>query len=316
MRKTKMTIKDIMRHLKKAVAFFAMLALMLSMWQPVYHPVYADEAGPAFEMDGNGEDWHHITPIFSAGGIITKLSAFTLNGTLYGKMELSTSANFDTWHIYFDTDGDTTNHLYFTGADYLLETDILYVYKGDSGEWDGLEGMSAVVQRGLSSDKKTLEFSFSLEDIGNPEKIGIHAATVSNWADVADCPATAGEYLNVPTYEEVYSDEIVGLTPQELEAYLAAKEFAGSKNQWGSILYDAVNQNSNLIALKAVTDRENLYIHADTKVLSNNFSVYIETDSASYELKANGSLFRTRDGKRIDTGTPIKNYYKADSGRT
>ncbi|MBO4415480.1 MAG: DUF4832 domain-containing protein [Lachnospiraceae bacterium] len=309
-----MVIKDIIKHLKKAVACFAMLALMLSMWQPVSLPVYADEGGEGFEMDGNGEDWLYITPIFSAGGIITKLSAFTLNGTLYGKMELSTSANFDTWHIYFDTDGDTANHLYFNGADYLLETDILYVYKGDSGEWDGLEGMSAIVQRGLSSDKKTLEFSFSLEDIGNPEKIGIHAATVSNWVDVADCPAIVGEYLNVPAYEEVHTEEITGLTPQELEAYIAAKEFSGSKNQWGSILYDAVNQNSNLLALKAVTDRENLYIHADTKVLSNNFSVYIETDSATYELKANGSLFRTQDGKRIDTGTPIKNYYKADSG--
>ena len=309
-----MVMKDIMKHFKKAAALLAVLALLLSMWQPVGHTVYAADEGPVFEMDGNGEDWLYITPVFSAGGIITKLSAFTLDGTLYGKMELSTSANFDTWHIYFDTDGDTTNHLYFNGADYLLETDILYEYQGDSGEWDGLVGMSAPVERGLSSDKKTLEFSFSLADIGNPEKIGIHAATVSNWVDVADCPATVGEYLNVPTYEEAHSDEIVGLTPQELEAYIAAKEFSGAKNQWGSIIYDAVNQNSNLLALKAVTDRENLYIHADTKALSNNFTVYIETDSATYELKANGTIYKTKDGSRIDTGTPIKNYYKADSG--
>ncbi len=301
------------RFLRKMSALLAVFALILSVCGPVDLTVRAEET-QEFAMDGNGEDWLYITPVFSAGGVITKLSAFTKDGVLYGKMELSTSANFDTWHIYFDTDGDNTNHLYFNGADYLLETDILYVYKGDSGEWDGLEGTSAIVQRGLSADKKTLEFSINLEDMGNPQSIGIHASTVSNWADVADCPATVGEYIPVPAYEDVISDEIVGLTPQELEAYLAAKEFAGTKNQWGSILYDAVNQNSNLLALKAVTDRENLYIHADTKVLSNNFTVYIETDAATYELKANGSIFKTVDGKRIDTGTPIKNYYKADNG--
>ncbi|MCR5279897.1 MAG: DUF4832 domain-containing protein [Lachnospiraceae bacterium] len=275
---------------------------------------HAEGEEAEFVMDGDREDWNYITPLFAGGGVITKLSAFTKDGTLYGKMELSSSANFDTWHIYFDTDENAENHLYFTGADFLLETDILYEYKGDSGDWEGLEGTSAIVGRGLSGDKKTLEFSISLADMGNPATIGIHAATVSNWVDVADCPMTVGEYLNVPAYEEVVSEEMAGLTPAELEAYLASKQFAGTKNQWGSIVYDAVNANSNLYALKAVTDRDNLYIHADAKVLSNNFTVFIETDEATYELKANGSLYRTKEGKRIDTGTPVKAYYKDDSG--
>ena len=303
--------KKLFKRIAAGFAFFAML--LTSLRVPGEIPAYA-EGDAAFEMDGLSEDWLHITPVFAGGGVITKLSAFTKDGMLYGKMELSSSANFDTWHIYFDTDDNATNHLYFTGADYLLETDILYVYEGDSGDWEGLKGTSTPVGRGLSKDKKTLEFSIPLEAMGNPAKIGIHAATVSNWADVADCPLTVGEYYTVPTFEEVYSDEITGLTPAELEAYLAAKQFSGTKSQWGSMLYDAVNQNSNLIMLKAVTDRKNLYIHADTKALSNNYSVYIETDSATYELKANGSLYQTKDGKRIDTGTPIKNYYKADSG--
>ncbi len=305
------------KGIRRAAAFIAVLAMLLSMWhQPVpdqVYPVRAEETD-GFVMDGDWEDWIHITPLFSGGGVITKLSAFTRDGVLYGKMELSSSSNFDTWHIYFDTDDDNTNHLYFSGADYLLETDILYVYKGDSGEWDGLESMAAPVDRALSSDKKTLEFSIRLEDMGNPETIGIHAATVSNWVDVADCPMTVGEYLPVPDYSEVISEEMSGLTPAEVEAYLASKEFTGAQNQWGAIMYDAVNQNSNLKALKAVTDCENLYIHADTKHLSNNYSVFIETDSATYELKANGNIFRTKDGKRIDTGTPIKDYYKADDG--
>ncbi len=267
-----------------------------------------------FVMDGDREDWNHITPLFAGGGVITKLSAFTTEDTLYGKMELSSSANFDTWHIYFDTNADPTDHLYFTGADYLLETDILYRYEGDSGEWDGLVGTDATVGRGLSDDRKTLEFSIPLEDMGNPETIGIHAATVANWVDVADCPMTVGEYLPVPAYEEVISEEMTGLTEAELEAYIASKEFSGTRNQWGSILYDAVNQNSNLLAFKAVTDRENLYLHADAKALSNNFTVYINTDAATYELKANGNIFQTKDGKKIDTGTPVKTFYKADNG--
>ncbi|MBO7601257.1 MAG: hypothetical protein J6S95_08945, partial [Lachnospiraceae bacterium] len=264
----------------------------------------AEEEAFAFVMDGDGEEWNYITPVYSGGGIISKLSAFTYDGMLYGKMQLSSSANFDTWHIYFDTDGDVTNHLYFTGADYLLETDILYVYKGDSGEWEGLEGTTAQVERGLSSDKKTLEFAFPLADMGNPESIGIHAATVANWADMANCPENEGEYLPVPKYEEVISEEMAGLTEAEQEAYFASKQFSGSRNQWDSILYDAINKNSNLIDLKAVTDRENLYIHADAKMLSNNFTVYIETSEATYELKANGTIYETKDGKKIDTGTP------------
>ncbi len=279
-------------------------------------PACAEEEteGAVIEMDGIRDDWNHITPIYSAGGVITKLSAFTLDGTLYGKMELSSSANFDTWHIYFDTDEDATNHLYHTGADYLLETDILYEYQGDSGEWDGLQGTSAQVQRALSDDRKMLEFSIPLSDMGNPASIGIHAATVSNWADVADCPLTPGEYLPVPAFEEVISEEMTGLTEAELEAYLASKQFSGTPSQWDAILYDAVNRNSNLYALKAVTDRENLYIHASAKSLSNNFTVFLKTDAADYELKANGSLYRTEGGKKIDTGTPVKTFYKADNG--
>ncbi|MBP5250346.1 MAG: hypothetical protein J6Z46_10120, partial [Lachnospiraceae bacterium] len=123
--------KKLFKRIAAGVAFFAMLLTSLGM--PGEIPAYA-EGDAAFEMDGLSEDWLHITPVFAGGGVITKLSAFTKDGTLYGKMELSSSANFDTWHIYFDTDDNATNHLYFTGADYLLETDILYVYEGDSGE--------------------------------------------------------------------------------------------------------------------------------------------------------------------------------------
>ncbi len=316
-------MKGKIRFIHKSMAVYAaVLSLLLSALNGFMTPSFALRAhaqeasfeAPSFVMDGDGEEWNHITPVYSGGGVITKLSAFTADGTLYGKMELSSSANFDTWHIYFDTNEDSTDHLYFTGADYLLETDILYVYKGDSGEWEGLEGTNAIVERGLSSDKKTLEFAIPLADMGDPATIGIHAATVSNWADVADCPMTVGEYLVVPTLEEVLSEEMTGLTEQELEAYLASKEFAGTKTQWNSILYDAVNRNSNLYALKAVTDRENLYIHASAKKLSNNFTVTILTDEAQYECKANGNIFRIKDGKRVDTGTPVKNFYKADNG--
>ncbi len=301
----------------------AILATILMLLLSVCGPAFAitanaegsaeDEAF-AFVMDGDGEEWNYITPVYSGGGIISKLSAFTYDGMLYGKMQLSSSANFDTWHIYFDTDGDVSNHLYFTGADYLLETDILYVYKGDSGEWEGLEGTPAQVERGLSSDKKTLEFAIPLADMGNPDAIGIHAATVANWADMANCPENAGEYLPIPKYEEVISEEMAGLTEAEQEAYFASKQFSGSRNQWDSILYDAINKNSNLIDLKAVTDRENLYIHADAKMLSNNFTVYIETSEATYELKANGTIYETKDGKKIDTGTPTTAFNKSDNG--
>lgn len=303
------------RLCKRVITIIMAFSLLAPILNSLFLPhVYAAEENAPIVIDGDGEDWNYITPIFCGGGVINKLSAFIDNGFLYGKMELSNSNNFDTWHIYFETDGDTTNHLYKTGADYLLETDIFYEYQGDSGEWDGLVGTSVVVSDKLSEDRKTLEFAIPMDAFGGSETIGIHAATVHDWVDVAENPLTPGEYLAVPIYDEVVSDEMVGLTEEEQAAYLASKEFAGTKNQWDSINYDAVFRNSNLKSLKAVTDGSNLYINANAKLLSNNFTAYINTDAATYELKANGTIYKTVDGKKVDLGTAIKDYYKADNG--
>ncbi len=291
---------------------FAMLMLLLSFSLPVN--VYAEEDGASVVIDGNAEDWNYITPLFSAGGVIKKLSSFTENGILYGKMELGSASNFDTWHIYFETDGNTNNHLYHNGADYVLETDILYRYEGDTGEWEGLQATTAPVEDKLSEDRKTLEFSIPVSELGSPDSIGIRAATVYNWEDVAAKPEGEREYINVPVLEEVLSEEMTGLTDEEMEAYLSSKQFTGSVAQWDSILYDAVFSNSNLKSLKAVNDGKNLYINIQAKALSNNFSVFLYTDKGEYQLKANGVVYTTKDGKRIDTGKQMEHFFKADNG--
>ena len=290
----------------------AILFLLQAVSCPV--PVLAEEEPEGIVIDGNGEDWLYITPIHSGGGVIRKLSAFTDQGKLYGKMELTSAGKFDTWHIYFDTDGDTSNHLYHNGADYVLETDILYVYEGDSGEWEGLQGTTAAVEDKLSADRKTLEFAIPLEDLGNPARIGMRVATVYDWEDVAKNPGQDNEYLNVPAYEEVLSEEMAGLTEEEKVSYLASKQFSGTGDQWDAILYDAVYANSNLKALKALCDNENLYINISAKALSNNFSVFIYTDIGEYQLKSNGVVYTTKDGQRVDTGTQVEHYFKADNG--
>lgn len=303
------------RRIQKLCMIFSTIALLLPVFSvPVGTTVLADEAEMPVVIDGDRDDWNYITPISDGGGVIRKLSAFTYDGKLYGKMELSSSGNFDTWHIYFDTNNDVSDHLYNSGADYVLETDILYVYEGDSGEWEGLQGTTAVVEDKLSADRKTLEFSIPLEDLGNPAQIGMRAATVFNWEDVAQNPEAANEYLPVPAFEEVVSEEMTGLTEEEAEAYFASKQFSGSVNQWDSIMYDAVFSNSNLKNLKAVCDGENLYINASAKALSNNFTAYINTDRAEYLLKANGVIYTAKSGKAVDTGTPVDGFFKTDTG--
>lgn len=304
------------KFLQKITIIVAAFSLLTPFLNSLFLPkVYAAEENAPIVIDGEGEDWNYIEPLYCGGGVINKVSAFTSGDKLYGKMELASSANFDTWHIYFETDGDTTNHLYKAGADYLLETDILYEYQGDSGEWDGLVGLAAPVEDKRSEDKKTLEFAIPLDALGNPDKIGIHMATVHDWVDVAENPANPGEYLDVPAFEDVYNEEeMVGLTEDERVAYLASKQFSGTKNQWDSIMYDAVYRNSNLKSLKAVTDGEKLYIGVAAKALSNNFTVYINTDAANYEMKANGTLYKTKDGKKVDLGTPMEGSFKSESG--
>ncbi len=301
------------QRLSKIWPVFASLVLTGLILSGTAYTVSADEE-PEMTVDGIGEDWNHIKPVYDEGGVIRKLSAFTRGDKLYGKMELASAGQFDTWHIYFETNGNTSDHLYQNGADYVLETDILYVYNGDDGEWEGLEGTPAVVEDKLSKDRKTLEFAIPLKDLGNPEKIGIRAATVYEWEDVAKCPEQDNRYFPVPAYEEVVSEEMAGLSESEAEAYLASKQFSGSREQWDSILYDAVFSNSNLKSLKAFCDGKNLCISAQAKALSNNFTVFIRTDKAEYQLKSNGTIYQAKDGKRIDTGTAIEEYFKDDSG--
>ncbi|MBE5856669.1 MAG: DUF4832 domain-containing protein [Lachnospiraceae bacterium] len=304
------------RLLKKITIIVAAFSLFTPFLNSLFLPqVKAAEENAPIVIDGEGEDWLHITPIYDGGGVINKVSAFVTEDKLYGKMQLSSSGNFDTWHIYFETDGDTTNHLYKAGADYLLETDILYEYQGDSGEWDGLVGTAVAVEDKLSKDRKMLEFAIPLEAFGNPEKIGIHCATVANWADVANNPEAQDEYLDVPAFEKVYNEEeMVGLTEDEQLAYLASKQFAGTRSQWDSILYDAVYKNSNLKNLKAVTDGDNLYISVEAKALSNNFTIFVNTDKATYEVKPNGCVYHTVNGKKMDMGTQTEGSFKSDNG--
>ncbi|MCR5719845.1 MAG: DUF4832 domain-containing protein [Lachnospiraceae bacterium] len=320
--------------IKKIAAFLCAFTLAVSGFGSISMgnvKAEEEEAAKPVVVDGNNEDWNYITPIYMGGGVINKVSAFTYEGVLYGKMELSSASQFDTWHIYLETDGDTANHLYFNGADYCFETEILYKYEGDSGEWDGLVGTDVACQSATGNDKKTLEFAIPLDGIGNPESIGVNYATVYNWEDVATNPAAPNEYLTVPTYDEVYSEEsMVGLTEQEAETYLASKQFSGAVNQWDSLLYDAVYKNSNVKALKAVSDGEFLYIAAEAKALSNNFTVYIGTDKVTggtdmsqnwsdakdmaYQVKANGTLYEMSGNSKKGMGTVITDFFKCDTG--
>lgn len=281
-------------------------------------------------IDGDVNDWNYIRPLFMGGGVVTKASAFIYDGMLYGKMEVSNPSQFDTWHIYLDVDDDNTNHLYKCGADFIIETDIMYQHDSDNEAWDEMVGTAAAVSTGKTADKCKVEFSVPVADLGNPESIGINFAAVSNWVDVGMYPSEASEYAKVPSLDEVLSDEMEGLTENEIAAFLAAKEFNGTPEQWDAVNYDSVNKDSNLKNLKAVSDGTNLYISALAKKLSKNFVVYISTgeklegadrsnvwqgaDDLPYVLKSNGSIYKMKGEKKVDLGTNMKDFYFCSEG--
>lgn len=292
---------------------------------------YAEETeGPVITIDGDVSDWNYIKPLFMGGGGITKASAFVKDGMLYGKMEVSNASQFDTWHVYLNVDNDNTNHLYKCGADYIIETDIMYCHDSDNDAWEEMQATTAVVTAERSADKGKMEFMVPVSDLGNPETIGINFAEVSNWTDVAIYPSEASEYATVPEFEEVLSETMEGLTENEVAQYLASKEFSGTPSQWDAISYDAVNKDSNLKNLKAVSDGTNLYISALAKKLSNNFTVYVSTkeelggtDKSSlwpdgsdigYELKSNGTIYRMKGNKKVDSGTVMTDFYMSPEG--
>ncbi len=322
--------KTVFRRKRFCICFILSFLMICNV---LFHddlPVYAEEKPTQITADGLSDDWLYIKPIYTGDGDIDKVSAFTDDSCLYIKFELSSSANFDTWHIYLNTDGDTTNHLYFKGADYIVENDCLYRYTGDTGEWEGMESVKADTKAVRSDDSKLVEVSIPLEAIGNPESIGINLATVANWADVATSPKTANEYYDVPSYDEVVCDKIVDLTESELNNYEASKRFTGEPSQWDAIDYDAVNLNSNLKCLKAVSDGSYLYIHTEAKHLSNNFTIYIKTEEeckgtdmteywkdaqdCGFQLKADGKVYKMNGTKRVDMGTTLTEYYINDNG--
>ena len=315
-----------MRKGKKFVVILAVFCLLTGLLSP-YRPAAA-EAATGITVDGVADDWYYIEPLFMGGGVISKLSAFTLDGTLYVKMEVSNTGSYDNWHLYFETDGDTTNHIYLSGADYMVEGEGLYRHIGENGDWS-FEGIPASTAMVRSSDKKVLEAAIPLEAIGNPSQIGLNAAVVSNWVDVA-CQPADWAYLTVPAYEDVLKDTMVGLTTVEREELEASKQFTGTQKQWDAIDYDAVFKNSNLKSLKAVSDGEYLYIQAEAKKLSNNFTVFIGTgdetegtdksdvwpgaEKLGFQLKSNGTLYRMSGNKKMDMGTVMTDYYKSEYG--
>lgn len=317
---------------RKITSVILMFVLILGLF-PFNNAVtsYADDSEePAITIDGDVSDWNYIKPLYMGGGGITKASAFVKDGILYGKMEVSNASQFDTWHVYLNVDNDNTNHLYKCGADYIIETDIMYCHDSDNDAWEEMAATTAVVTAERSADKGKMEFMVPVADLGNPDSIGINFAEVSNWVDVAIYPSEATEYAVVPTYEDVLCDTMEGLTENEVAQFLASKEFSGAPAQWDAISYDAVNKDSNLRNLKAVSDGTNLYISALAKKLTGNFTVYVSTgeelggadrssvwtDGADigYELKANGTIYRMKEERKVDSGTLMTDFYMCPEG--
>lgn len=314
-----------MRKNRRIMAILAVCCLLTGLLSP-FRPAAA-EAATGVTVDGAVDDWYYIEPLFMGGGVITKVSAFTADGTLYVKMEAS-NTSFDNWHLYFETDGDLTNSIYLKGADYMVEGEGLYKHAGENGDW-AFEGISASTAVVRSEDKKVVEASIPLDAIGNPAQIGLNVATVSNWADVACSPAEWA-YYTVPALEDVLKDTMVGLTTVEREELEASKQFSGVPKQWEAIDYDAVFKSSNLKSLKAVSDGEYLYISAEAKKLSNNFTVFIGTgdeaegtdksevwpgaEMLGYQMKSNGVIYRMKGNKKMDMGTQMTEYYKSEQG--
>lgn len=313
----------------KVVALALALVLVCGIFSGNSIDSYALDGDVAITVDGDFSDWLYITPLYMGGGQIPKLSAFVTEEFVYGKMEVSNPSDFDTWHIYFETNGNNTDSLLGNGAEYVLETDILYKYEGTDGEWESLQGTTAQVIDATSSDKSVLEFAVPIDAFDGAEKIGIHAAKVHDWVDVAMIPEEANGYYDIPALEDVLSEEIVGLTENELAAFEASKEFLGVKSQWDAIDYDAVFKNSNLTKLRGFSDGEFLYINVSGKRFDSNYTVYVKTNTNAgtdksdiwengenirYQVKANGTVYKMEGNKKVDLGTPCEDFYTDKTG--
>jgi hypothetical protein len=246
-------------------------------------------AKPQLTVDGDTSDWAGIQPLTVTADGLTTVKTYVADGQLYalidGRIDNAEFPNL--WeHLFLDTDKNPTTGTSSwawagkLGAEYLVQTAILYASNG-SGGWDQTSTVFPYISTG-TGDHKVIEWSVPLSELGINDEQSIHAGFLSN-SYVS--PEASGDPAVIPLRS---SDSVITVD--------------GDDNDWSEVEVGATASGEPYL-LDAVQDEQKLYVRVKGQNLDLRSVYYLNTDGDSTTGASVGRW--TEDGfdYKIDRGT-------------
>ncbi|WP_091183711.1 S-layer homology domain-containing protein [Paenibacillus catalpae] len=245
-------------------------------------------AKPQLLVDGDTSDWAGIQPLTVTADGLTTVKTYVTDGKLYalldGRIDNAEFPNL--WeHLFLDIDKDpstgTSSWAWAgkLGAEYLVQTAILYASNG-SGGWDQTDTAFPYVSTG-TGDHKVIEWSVPLDELGITDEQSIHAGFLSNsYAS----PDASGDPAVIPIRS---SGSLIAVD--------------GDDSDWSGVEIGASAGNAPYL-MDAVQDEEKLYVRVKGENLDLRSVYYLNTDGDS-DTGASAGLW-TEEGfdYKIDRG--------------
>ncbi|GLX68620.1 S-layer homology domain-containing protein [Paenibacillus glycanilyticus] len=241
------------------------------------------------EVDGQTADWADIQPLTVTADGKTTVKTYVADGQLYalidGQIDNAEFPNL--WeHLFLDIDKNpstgTSSWAWAgkLGAEYLVQTAILYAANG-SGGWDQTDTVFPYVSTG-TGDQKVIEWSVPLSELGITDEQSIHAGFLSNSyasPDASGDPAV----ISLRSSGSVISVD-------------------GDASDWADVEVGAAASGSSYL-LDAVEDEQKLYIRVKGQNLDLRSVYYLDTDGDSATGAAAGLWAEEGFDYKIDRGS-------------
>ncbi|WP_435166817.1 S-layer homology domain-containing protein [Paenibacillus glycanilyticus] len=246
-------------------------------------------AKPQLTVDGDPSDWAGIQPLTVTADGLTTVKTYVTDDKLFalidGRIDNAEFPNL--WeHLFLDTDKNpstgTSSWAWAgkLGAEYLVQTAILYASNGSSG-WDQTPAVFPYVSAG-TGDHKVIEWSVPLSELGITDEQSIHAGFLSN---SYAAPDASGDPAVI-----------------QLRSSGSSITVDGDDSDWSGVELGAAAGGSSYV-LDAVQDERKLYVRVKGKNLDLRNVYYLNTDGDSATGASTGLWTEGGFDYKIDRGT-------------
>lgn len=246
-------------------------------------------AKPQFSVDGDASDWAGIAPLTATADGQTTVKTSVTDGKLYALIEgRIDNAEFpNLWeHLFLDADKNpstgTSSWAWAgkLGAEYLIQTAILYASNG-SGGWERTDAAFPYVSAG-TGDRKVIEWSVPLGELGIADEQSVYAGFLSN---SYAAPDASGDPALIQLRSSGFSITV-----------------DGDDGDWSGVEPGASASGSPYL-LDAVQDEEKLYVRVKGRNLDLRSVYYLNTDNDAATGASAGLWAEEGFDYKIDRGS-------------